>query len=168
MRSSNYQAIAGCLLIVGLSATVTGAEPSPPPAPNSPAIAIEASELTQQIKASVAKSANPALGNIGDTTEYFIHQVHRERTSAAYTHPGWTELHYILSGSGTLVTGGTIQGKPGVLGNSITGGVTRQVRKGDAIIVPPGTPHWYQKIDGQLEALEVRFISPSATAAATR
>jgi mannose-6-phosphate isomerase-like protein (cupin superfamily) len=164
MRQPNYQVLLHCVLAAGLVATVTGAEPAPPPAPNSPAIAIRANQLSEQIKAAVAKSVDPALGNIGDTREYFIHQVHREKTSAAYTHPGWTELHYILSGSGTLVTGGTIQGKPGALGNSIIGGVTQQVHKGDAIIVPAGTPHWYQKIDGQLEALEVRFVSPSASA----
>ena len=37
------------------------------------------------------------------------------------------------------------------------------MQKGDAVIVPPNTPHWYNQDDGSLTYLEVRFIAPTAT-----
>jgi quercetin dioxygenase-like cupin family protein len=40
--------------------------------------------------------------------------------------------------------------------------VRRKVAKGDVVIVPPNTPHWYTDIDGSLDAIEVRFIAPVA------
>jgi mannose-6-phosphate isomerase-like protein (cupin superfamily) len=74
---------------------------------------------------------------------------------------GWTELHFILDGSATFTTGGKIIGSGG--GAIIEGGVSRKVQKGDAVIVPPNTPHWYNQVDGSLTYLEVRFIAPTAT-----
>jgi quercetin dioxygenase-like cupin family protein len=35
--------------------------------------------------------------------------------------------------------------------------VTRKVTKGDAILIPENTPHWYSEIDGAIAYLEVRF-----------
>ena len=32
--------------------------------------------------------------------------------------------------------------------------------KGDVIIVPPNTPHWYQDVEGTITYLEVRFVAP--------
>jgi quercetin dioxygenase-like cupin family protein len=43
----------------------------------------------------------------------------------------------------------------------IDGGVTRKVTKGDAILIPENTPHWYSQIDGAIAYLEVRFSVPT-------
>ena len=40
---------------------------------------------------------------------------------------------------------------------SIDGGVTRHVAKGDSVVIPAGTPHWYKEVDGSITYLEVRF-----------
>lgn len=73
-----------------------------------------------------------------------------------------TEVYSILEGTGTLVTGGSlvdpiIRGDaasqvtqingPGVSGSGITGGVSRVLRKGDMVIVPAGTPHWWSSVE---------------------
>jgi mannose-6-phosphate isomerase-like protein (cupin superfamily) len=70
-------------------------------------------------------------------------------------HPGLVELHtqetdvfYILDGTATFVTGGTmVDGKvisPGQMrGTSITGGEAHHLKKGDVIVVPNGTPHQF-------------------------
>ena len=44
---------------------------------------------------------------------------------------------------------------------SIVGGVTRRVAKGDVIVMPPGTPHWFSAVDGAITYLEARI--PVAT-----
>jgi mannose-6-phosphate isomerase-like protein (cupin superfamily) len=75
-----------------------------------------------------------------------------------------TEIYYILEGGGTLVTGGTITGikppppgrSPGPRGDRIDGGVTRHVAKGDIIIIPGRTPHWWSSLDGDINYLIYR------------
>ena len=37
-----------------------------------------------------------------------------------------------------------------VRSKTIKNGLTRKVAKGDVIVVPPGTPHWFDAIDGNL------------------
>jgi quercetin dioxygenase-like cupin family protein len=34
--------------------------------------------------------------------------------------------------------------------------VTHKVAKGDVIVVPPGTPHWFNAVDGTITYLESR------------
>lgn len=75
-----------------------------------------------------------------------------------------TEIYYVLEGGGTLVTGGTITGmKPPPAGRSagprgarIEGGVSRHVVKGDIIIIPGRTPHWWSSLDGDINYLIYR------------
>ena len=43
-----------------------------------------------------------------------------------------------------------------VRSKAIRDGVTRKVAKGDVIVVPPGTPHWFIAIDGTITYLESR------------
>ena len=43
-----------------------------------------------------------------------------------------------------------------VRSKAITDGVARKIAKGDVIVVPPGTPHWFSAIDGTITYLESR------------
>jgi mannose-6-phosphate isomerase-like protein (cupin superfamily) len=142
-----------------------GAQQTTAPAAGSPGIYLPHMQIERSIDAATAKQTNPALGTIGETDQYFIHQVHRTQSAPAAIHPGWTELHYILAGSGTFVTGGKLKDSLDGKGRSIEGGEAHKVSKGDAVIVPANTPHWYQSIDGSLDELEVRFIAQGAPAA---
>lgn len=75
-----------------------------------------------------------------------------------------TEVYYILEGGGTLVTGGKIVNpKPvpanrsaGPRGEKIEGGVSRHVSKGDLIIIPGRTPHWWSTLDGDINYMIIR------------
>lgn len=77
-----------------------------------------------------------------------------------------SEIYYILEGGGTLVTGGTITDlkpppagrNPGPRGGKIEGGVSRHVSKGDIIVIPGRTPHWWSSLDGDLNYLIYRPI----------
>jgi quercetin dioxygenase-like cupin family protein len=35
------------------------------------------------------------------------------------------------------------------------------VSKGDTIIVPENSPHWYSAVDGSVTYLEVRWLAPA-------
>ena len=81
----------------------------------------------------------------------------------AIVHPFSTEIYYVIEGGGTLVTGGALvmplapSTDPDVVrSKAIKDGVTRTVAKGDVIVVPPGTPHWFSAIDGTITYLESR------------
>jgi mannose-6-phosphate isomerase-like protein (cupin superfamily) len=68
-------------------------------------------------------------------------------------HEREAEILYVIEGSGTFVMGGKLVNEvrtdpANPTGTSIEGGTTRSVAKGDFILVPQGTPHWFNKIDG--------------------
>ena len=77
-----------------------------------------------------------------------------------------TEVYQMMEGTGTLVTGGTIVdgkrtqaaaiGHSSVTGPRIEGGVSRHVVKGDIIIIPGGTPHWWSNLESDITYLIVR------------
>jgi mannose-6-phosphate isomerase-like protein (cupin superfamily) len=69
-----------------------------------------------------------------------------------------TEVYEIVDGAGTFVTGGTIL-NPSERTAGIKGGESRRVSKGDFIIIPAGTPHWFSSIEGSITYLETRFPS---------
>ena len=86
-----------------------------------------------------------------------------------------SEVYHVMKGSGTLVTGGTVvnpktraadsvevtrEDGPGVTGTAIQGGVNHELKEGDVIVIPAGTPHWFSKINGSIVYLVIR-IDPS-------
>jgi mannose-6-phosphate isomerase-like protein (cupin superfamily) len=113
------------------------------------------------IKALTAGAATPNMQTaaVSNDDRHRINLVRRTKAAGATAHEGFAELHHIVEGSGTLVTGGTIVGSTG--GGqpaTIQGGASRHVTKGDVILIPPGVPHWYQALDGDAIAyLEVRW-----------
>jgi mannose-6-phosphate isomerase-like protein (cupin superfamily) len=86
---------------------------------------------------------------------------------SALIHNDVTETYYILSGSGTLVTGGSLgTPKPTDLtrvnagmsqSGTRIGGDSRKVKAGDIIIIPAGTPHSFSELDGPISYLVYRF-----------
>lgn len=100
-----------------------------------------------QVRAAFAKGA--VLHDAGD---YMIHASRREAAGQVEVHDLDTDIIYMLEGSTTFVTGGTMLGGqpigPGeVRGTDITGGETRTLTKGDVMVVPKGTPHWFKVVD---------------------
>jgi len=151
---------AGALLAGAPPAGAQGVAPPPlppAPAPGSPAKYVTATQIATALQAAIAKPSDPATSPVDVTDQYSINVLHRAKPTDPAIHPAATELHYILEGSGTFVTGGTITTSSGGGGKIIEGGVSRKVQKGDAILIPANTPHWYQQIDGSLSYLEVRF-----------
>jgi mannose-6-phosphate isomerase-like protein (cupin superfamily) len=148
------------------TATTTSSAPAesvaPAPAPGTAGIFKGHAELQAALQAAIAKTNDMATAPIALTDQYRVNIVHRPKANGAIAHPGYTELHYIIDGSGTVVTGGTIVRAAGAPAGSATidGGVTRQVSKGDVVIVPAGSAHMYSVVNGEITYLEVRFVAP--------
>jgi mannose-6-phosphate isomerase-like protein (cupin superfamily) len=142
------------------AAAMSAPTPAPMPVPGSPGTAVSGVELAQQIEAAIAKSADPAVAEVGVTDHYAIHEVRRLKPGPAAIHMGWTEVHLILAGGGTLVTGGKLITGPS--GKTIEGGISHALKKGDVFLIPEDTPHMYSAIDGSLDYFEVRFATAAA------
>lgn len=74
-----------------------------------------------------------------------------------------SEVYYMLEGSATLVTGGKLVGPKApqpksttVRAERIEGGVSRKVTRGDLVIIPGRTPHWWSSLDGDIQYLIIR------------
>ena len=82
---------------------------------------------------------------------------------AIYHDTNMTEILYILEGSATLITGGTIpdahpptRAGGNFSGDRIEGGTSRHVSPGDVIITPGRTPHWWQNLESDMSYLVFR------------
>ena len=83
---------------------------------------------------------------------YTVNVEHRtNQPQAASVHETEAELFYVIDGSATMVTGGTLVGETrngaNLSGKSIEGGTPTKLGKGDFFMVPEGVPHWFSQID---------------------
>ncbi len=93
--------------------------------------------------------------------KYMVHASHRDKAGMVEVHEKDADIIYVLEGSATLITGGEIVGgkviAPGeIRGTEVKGGETRTIAKGDVIIVPAGTPHWFKEVPGPLNYYVVK------------
>jgi mannose-6-phosphate isomerase-like protein (cupin superfamily) len=73
------------------------------------------------------------------------------------SHKDYTAVVYVVSGAATMVVGGTakITAPDKFGGQSIQGGESRRISKGDVFIMPPDTIHWYKNVEAPFRYLEV-------------
>jgi glc operon protein GlcG len=96
-------------------------------------------------------------------TNYAVHASRRDKAGEVEIHTTETDVIYVIDGKATFVTGGQIvdprQTAPEqIRGRDVTGGETRSISRGDVIIVPAGTPHWFKQIDSPLQYYVVKVI----------
>jgi mannose-6-phosphate isomerase-like protein (cupin superfamily) len=165
MTKASLTALGLAIALTGLAASAQQNGASTPAPRGTPATFASAADLEAALKKATAANPNMSTARIDNHDQYRVNIVRRGRPAGAIAHAVGTELHYIVEGSGTIVTGGTIvrpaAGAADGTVARIDGGVTRKVTKGDAILIPENTPHWYSQIDGAIAYLEVRFSVPT-------
>jgi glc operon protein GlcG len=97
---------------------------------------------------------------------YKIHASHRDGPGVVEVHTKDTDIIYVLEGTATFVTGGTVvEGKnieaEEIRGKDLKGGETRTITKGDVIVVPHGIPHWFKEVNGPINYYVVKVRSAS-------
>jgi Cupin len=90
---------------------------------------------------------------------------HRTGPGQVEVHDKETDVLYVTDGAATFITGGTMVGgkvtKPGQhLGSNIEGGETHHLTKGDVIVVPAGTPHWFKEVPQSISYYVVKVLKP--------
>lgn len=154
--------IAPARMLQGEAWPAAGAATGGGPAENTPARAKGKATYFESAKVSDVFSKGGVLfdGN-GGTLNYTINAGRRAAPGQAETHLKDTDVIYVLEGAATFVTGGTaLDSKTTapyeLLGSSIKGGETWRLKKGDIIIVPKGTPHWFKEVPGTVLYLVVK------------
>ena len=109
-----------------------------------------------QVNAAFAKGA--VLINSGN---YMVHASRRDAEGQVEIHTRDADIIYMLEGTTTLVTGGEIVGAKNtasdeIRGTSVRGGDARKLSKGDVIVVPKGTPHWFKDVSGPVLSYVVK------------
>jgi mannose-6-phosphate isomerase-like protein (cupin superfamily) len=80
----------------------------------------------------------------------------------ASVHEREAEMFYVVEGAGTVVTGGTLREEKrtnpeNLTGSAIDGGTPRRIGKGDWVMVPEKTAHWFTQIDGTLVLMSIHL-----------
>ena len=150
--------LAFTLMVSGVSAK----RPSPKPAPQSTEKPAKLFTSAADVTALIAKAKGERKEGQPLVTEpmlelgsYDGHLEYRASVGNASVHEKEAEMFYVIDGSATLVTGGklvkeTRTNAANLSGSAIDGGTSRGIAKGDFILVPENTPHWFSSIDGVL------------------
>ena len=140
-----------------------------------------------EIQATVRKTATAPVSDqqlrvVGINGEYNVGVgvVHRAKTAGrdiggGIEHSQITEIYHVISGNGTLMTGGTIENAketppdspvvttlngPSSSGGKIVGGVSRKLGPGDVVVIPPNTPHWWTEVTSDQVVYLVVRVDP--------
>lgn len=151
------------------AATAFAARAQTPPDPtsyaNSAAVNAMIASMAQDIRPTEDMLYRPLLVQAPYTVaiEYWV------RPKQAAAHLTEAELVYVLKGSGTMVSGGTMADRHHWYGETdggrIEGGTTRSLKPGDVVLVPEGVPHWFGIDGGKLVMLTIHLPRPAAGAA---
>ncbi len=90
-------------------------------------------------------------GALSSGSGYTASGARRTAPGVVEVHEKETDIFLITEGSATFVTGGKmLNGKLTKAaqwqGTDIEGGVVHQLKKGDFIMIPAGTPHWFKEV----------------------
>jgi mannose-6-phosphate isomerase-like protein (cupin superfamily) len=103
-------------------------------------------------------------------TIVILRRVPSQTPDSSLLHDRVTEVYQIITGAGMFETGGTlVDGKPVDLTSeaagpsvrgTIQGGETRRIGPGDVVVIPPGLPHRFSKLEGTITYLVTRIEAP--------
>ena len=92
---------------------------------------------------------------------YKVDASHRDEPGVVEVHTRDTDIIYMLEGAATLITGGTLVDAKTIepeeiRGRESKGGESRVITKGDVVVIPNGTPHWFKEVTGPINYYVVK------------
>jgi mannose-6-phosphate isomerase-like protein (cupin superfamily) len=147
------RAIAASLTLTIVASVAWSQQPAPPTKTYSSAADVVG--LIAKAKAE-HKDGQPIVAeSILRLAPYGANLEYRSSVGPAAVHEKEAELFYVIDGSATLMTGGKLVNEKrtnaeNLNGTAIEGGKSQAVAKGDFVIVPENTPHWFSAINGTI------------------
>ena len=147
MKSFIKQVLKLSLLLVVIAITAAAQSERRPSEAMRPYVVLTNQSLTEvQEKLQPENKAADLIGGAGMQLRVAIQHEQNRTGAAAELHDASDDVYYVLEGSATLVLGGKLAApkeiEPGEWRSpEIMGGKTVEIKKGDLVIVPRGTPH---------------------------
>ena len=132
------------------------------------ALSIHAASAASGVTYVAHDKVNSALakgGPLVTAPDLLVSGSHRDKAGSVEVHDKETDVIHVIDGEATFVTGGTMVGgkqtKAGQhIGTGINGGETHHLTKGDVIVVPAGTPHWFKEVPHAVSYYVVKVLKP--------
>ncbi len=161
------------LVVVALSSAVTWSQSADGPA--AAATVVSAEEIDTVVKAPGGGDREIKIFDMG-RYNLGVAVLRRGATRpgspiGAINHTKITEVYYVVSGSGTLVTGGDVKDirplaadnelvttvvGPGNAATFVKPALTRQIKTGDVVVIPAGVYHGFSEVPDHIEYVSVR------------
>jgi mannose-6-phosphate isomerase-like protein (cupin superfamily) len=158
------RAVFAGLVLVLVSSAAFAQQPTAPSSAPSRTMVSAADVAALIAKAKVDRKDTQALlaQSMIRLDQYNVSLEYRALVANAAVHETEAELFYVVDGSAMLVTGGRLKNETrtnatNLSGTAIEGGVSRHVAKGDFVMVPEGTPHWFSAIDGTVVLMSLHL-----------
>jgi mannose-6-phosphate isomerase-like protein (cupin superfamily) len=159
------------LILVLCTAAVAAAQ-QPAATATAPVTAMKTFCSSADVQALIAKAKSErkdgqpiVVERVVQLAPYMANLEYRASVGLAAVHEKEAELMYVVEGSGTIVTGGTLVNQTrtnpaNLTGASIDGGTPQKIAKGDFIFIPENTPHWISAIDGTIILVSLHVPRP--------
>jgi mannose-6-phosphate isomerase-like protein (cupin superfamily) len=140
---------------------LAGVAAAQPPAQTPKLYTTAADNAALQAKAKSDRKENQPIvqERILSLAPYNANMEYRASVGPAAIHEKEAEMFYVIDGSATMITGGKLVGETrngdNLQGTAIEGGQSRSIAKGDFIIVPEGTAHWFSAINGSVTLMSM-------------
>jgi len=143
-------------IAISLALTIAAAAHAQQPAPTKTySSAADVAALLAKAKSDHKDGQPTVIESILRLAPYNANLEYRTAVGPAAVHEHEAEMFYVLDGSATLTTGGKLTNEKrtnaeNLTGTGIEGGSAQAVAKGDVVIVPENTPHWFSSINGSI------------------
>ena len=145
-------AVSVCLLLSTPAFAQRGTPP--PPTDRTKASYMSKAEVDAAI-AKLPKDRPNSSVRVFSLAPYNVNIEHRQPVAqGASVHADTSELFYVIEGSATMLTGGTIVGETG---KTIQSGVAQKFAPGDWLMVPSGVPHQFVDVKSPITILSLHL-----------
>jgi mannose-6-phosphate isomerase-like protein (cupin superfamily) len=161
---SRFVPVLALAATVAVASSAVAQTPAPPPTDRTTATRFSAEDLRAAL-AKLPTDRPTSAVRVFSLAPYNVNVEQRQpRPQGAAQHDAQAELFYVIDGSATLLTGGTIpnatRNGTNLAGASIENGVRTPFGKGDFLIVPSGVPHQFVDIQAPLHLMSVYLPNP--------
>jgi mannose-6-phosphate isomerase-like protein (cupin superfamily) len=147
-----------------VAAVAPAKQPARQPAPQSSEKPTKTFTSSAEVAALIAKAKSERKEGQSTVAEpmlelgsYDGHLEYRPSVGNAAVHEKEAEMFYVIDGSATLMTGGKLVKETRTNSTNLSGSA---IAKGDFILVPENTPHWFSSIDGVLVLFSMHVPRP--------
>ena len=116
----------------------------------------------EKVTAALAKGG-PLIDNPNTPAAIKVSGSHRDKAGVVEVHEKETDIFYVSDGEATLIAGGTrVKTKNATAGNQydVEGGKAFHLTKGDIMVIPAGSPHWFKEVPKSISYHLVKLTAP--------